>query len=69
MSRPTHPDVVQHPLELQWLVLALHVGGVQAVAAVDELDDVTSGAAHRQVVLGAQVFQGLHQTPLSERER
>ena len=53
MSRPTHPDVVQHPLELQWLVLALHVGGVQAVAAVDELDDVTRGAAHRQVVLGA----------------
>lgn len=61
---PTHPNVVEDSLELERLVLPLHGGGVQTITAVDELDDVTGGAAHRQVVLWAQVLQGLHQTPL-----
>lgn len=48
---PTHPDVVKDSLKLQWLVLPLHGGGVQTIAAIDELNDVTSGATYRQVVL------------------
>lgn len=47
----THPDVVKDSLKLQRLVLPLHGGGVQAIAAIDELDDVTCGAAYCQVVL------------------
>lgn len=68
-SASTHSDVVQDPLELQRLVLPLHGGWVQAVAAVDELDDVAGGAAHRQVVLRAQILQRLHQAPLQEEVR
>lgn len=63
----TYPDVVEDPLELQRLILSLHGGGIKTVASVDELDDVTRGAAHSQVVLGTQVLQGLHQTPLKTR--
>lgn len=68
-SASTHSDVVQDPLELQRLVLPFHGGRVQAVAAVDELDDVAGGAAHRQVVLRAQILQRLHQAPLQEEVR
>lgn len=64
MFFPAHPNVVEDSLKLQWLVLPLHGGGVQTIAAIDELNDVTSGAAYRQVVLRAQILQGLYQTPL-----
>lgn len=65
----THSDVVQDPLEFQRLVLPLHGGGIQAIAAVDELDDVARGAAHCQVVLRAQILQRLDQAPLQEGGR
>lgn len=60
----THSNVIEDPLELQRLILSLHGSGVETVAAVNELDDVASGAAYCQVVLRAQILQGLHQTPL-----
>lgn len=61
---PTHPNVVEDSLKLERLVLPLHDGGVQTITAVDELNDVASGAAYRQVVLWAQILQRLDQTPL-----
>lgn len=65
----THSDVVQDPLELQRLVLPLHGSRIQAIAAVDELDDVAGGAAHRQVVLRAKILQGLDKAPLQDGGR
>lgn len=65
----THPDVVEDSLEFQRLILPLHGSRVQTVAAINELNDVTSGAAYRQVVLGAQILQGFHQTPLSRHRQ
>lgn len=56
----TYSNVVEDPLELQWLVLSLHCSGIEAVSAVDELDDVARGAPHCQIVLRAEVLQGLH---------
>lgn len=65
----THPDVVEDSLELQRLVLSLHGSRVQTIAAINELNDVTGGAAYCQVVLWAQILQGLHQTPLSRHRQ
>lgn len=64
-AKLTHPDVIEDSLELQRLILSLHGRGVQTITPIDELNDVTSGAAYCQVVLRAQILQGLHQTPLS----
>lgn len=47
----THPNVVEDSFKLQWLILALHGGRVQPIAAINELNDVAGGAAYRQVVL------------------
>lgn len=65
----THSNVIEDPLELQWLILSLHGSGVETIAAVNELDDVAGGAAYCQVVLRAQILQGLHQTPLYRNTR
>lgn len=65
----THPYVVQNSLKLQRLILSFHRSGVQAIASINKLDDVTGGAANRQVVLRAQIFQRLHQTPLSRHQQ
>lgn len=65
----THSDVVQDPFKLQRLVLSLHCSRVQTIAAINKLNDVARGAAYCQVVLRAQILQGLHQPPLSRHRQ
>lgn len=50
-KEPTHPDVVEDSLKLQRLILSLHGSGVQTITTINKLNDVTGGAAYRQVVL------------------
>lgn len=47
----THSNVVDDSFKLQWLILPLHGGRVQPIAAINELNDVAGGAAYCQVVL------------------
>lgn len=63
----SHPDVVEDSTKLQRLILSLHVSWIQTVPPINELDDVAGGAAYGQVVLRAQILQGLNQTPLSKQ--
>lgn len=51
--------MLQHAGQVDGAVAALHVGGVEAVAAVAELHHLAGRVAHRHVVVQHQVLQRL----------
>jgi hypothetical protein len=56
--------MVPSSTEVNGLRVAFEAGGIKTVVSVSELDDATSGVANRQVVLGGEIFQSFHQSPL-----
>lgn len=52
-------DMFHDTLKLYWFIFSLHGRGVKSISPVLELDNITLGVSHREVVLRTQVLQRL----------